>query len=68
MHSKSPVVNLAEPSWNAFGKQVSNSVQQSIVTDILVGMSIHLLIIHCFNSLQIFWKYKWLHHFIVISS
>ena len=34
MHSKSPVVNLAELSWNAFGKQVSSSVQQSIVTDI----------------------------------
>ena len=31
MHSKSTVVNAAEPSWNAFGKQVSNSVQQPVV-------------------------------------
>ena len=37
MHSKFPVVNVAESSWNAFGKQVSSSVQQSIVTDILEG-------------------------------
>ena len=32
IHSKSTVVNLAEPSWNAFGKYVSSSVLQSIVT------------------------------------
>ena len=30
MHSKSPVVNLAEPSWNTFGEQVNSCVQQSI--------------------------------------
>ena len=32
MHSKSAVVNLAEPSWNTFGKQMSSNMQQSIVT------------------------------------
>ena len=34
MHSKSPVMNLAEPSWNTFGEQVSSSMQQSVVTGI----------------------------------
>ena len=34
MHSKSPVVSFAEPAWNTFDEQVSNSMQQSIVTDI----------------------------------
>ena len=45
MHSKSPVVNLAEPSLNIFGEQISTSVQQKAVL-------IHLFIIHCFISLQ----------------
>ena len=40
MHSKSPVVNLAEPC-----KQVTSSVQQKAVP-------IHLLVIRCFISLQ----------------
>ena len=29
MHLKFSVVNVAAPSWNAFSKQVNNSVQQS---------------------------------------
>ena len=34
-NSKSPVVNLAEPTQNAFGKQVSSSVHHSLeATDI----------------------------------
>ena len=50
MHSKFPVVNLAELPWNAFGKQVSDSVQQSIV-EVKNAVAIHLLIIRCFISL-----------------
>ena len=34
MHSKCPVVNLAEPTWNTFNEQVGSNMQQSIVTDI----------------------------------
>ena len=34
MHSESPVVNLAEPTWNTFGEQVISNMQQSFVTDI----------------------------------
>ena len=33
MHSKSPVVNLAEPT-NIFGGQMSSIMQQSLVTNI----------------------------------
>ena len=31
MHSKSVVANVAEPSRNAFGKEVTSSMQRSIV-------------------------------------
>ena len=31
MHLKFLVVNVAEPTWKTFSKQVSNSVQQSFV-------------------------------------
>ena len=35
MHSKSPIVNVAETSWNTFGEQARSVMQQSIVTDVI---------------------------------
>ena len=47
MHSKSPVVNLAEPSGNTFSEQVNSRVQQSILLLIFKkAVPIHLLITH----------------------
>ena len=34
LHTKSPVVNLGEPTWNTLAEQMSSNMQQSIVTDI----------------------------------
>ena len=31
IHSKSPIVNVAEPTWNDFSKQVNSIVQQPFV-------------------------------------
>ena len=44
MHSKYPVENLADPTWNTFAEQVSSSVQLLLMFRKFVA--IHLLIIH----------------------
>ena len=49
MLSKSPVVSVVEPSCNAFGKQVSSSVKESIVNVIYEGCTHSLLFIVLFR-------------------
>ena len=58
MHSKSLIMNLAEPSWSTFGKQVAVCNSQLLLI-FKKAVPIHLLIIHCFISLQLFSKNKW---------
>ena len=65
MHSISPVVKVIEPSWNAFGKQVSSSVQESIVTDISEGCAHSFANYSLFYFIKIFSKYKWFYYFIL---
>ena len=57
MHLKFSVVNVAEPIWNAFSKQVSNSVQQSFVeiTDRLFKKAVPINFINYFTANDILW-------------
>ena len=64
MHSKSPVVNVAEPSWKNLGNKWVAVCSSQLFADIK-AVPIHLLIIDCFISLPLFSKYKRLYHFII---
>ena len=57
MHLKFSVVNVAEPTWNAFSKQVSDSVQQSLVeiTEKLFKMAVPIHFVNYFTTINILW-------------
>ena len=57
MHLKFSVVNVAEPSWNTFSEQVSNSVQQSFVeiTERLFKKAVPIHFVNYFTTNNILW-------------
>ena len=57
MHLKFSVVNVAEPTWNTFSKQVSNSVQQSFVeiTERLFKKAVSIQLVNYFTTNNILW-------------
>ena len=65
MHSKSPVVNLAERHETLLVNKLVAVCNSQLLLIFKKAVPIHLLIIHCFISLQLFSKYKWLYHFII---
>ena len=57
MHLKFSVVNVAEPTWNIFSKQVSSSVQQSFVeiTERLFKKAVPINFVNYFTTTNIHW-------------
>ena len=57
MHLKFSAVYVAEPTWNAFFKQVNNSVQQSFVeiTDRLFKKAMPIHFVNYFTTNNILW-------------
>ena len=65
MHSKSPVVNLAERYEILLVNNWVALCNIQLLLNFKKALPIRLLIIHCFISLQLFSEYKWLDHFII---
>ena len=57
MQLKFSVVNVAEPIWNAFSKQASNSVQQLFVeiTERLFKKAVPIHLMNYFTTNNIIW-------------
>ena len=57
VHLKFSVMNIAEPTWNAFSKQLSNSVQQSFVeiTERLFKKAVPIHFVNYFTTNNILW-------------
>ena len=64
MHSKSQVVNLAEQHETLLVNKWVAICNSELLLIFKKAVPIHLLINHCFISLQ-FSKYKWFYHFII---
>ena len=65
MHSKSPLVNLAERHETLLANKWVSVCNSQLLLISKKDLPIHLLIIYCFISLQIFSKCKWFYHFII---
>ena len=63
MHLKISVVNLADPLWNTFYKQMSNSMQQSFVeiTERLFKKAVSIHFVNYFTTNNTLWTYMILH-------